>query len=68
MSPTPAFFHTIPILIIIQITPTGCIRLLQYVEKKKRLEAKVLVTESERARRSALGVEKLEKSPDDIFV
>ncbi|RPB16102.1 GIDA-domain-containing protein [Morchella conica CCBAS932] len=50
------------------ITPTGCIRLLQYVEKKKRLEAKALVTESERARRSALGVEKLEKSPDDVFV
>jgi tRNA uridine 5-carboxymethylaminomethyl modification enzyme len=43
----------------LQITPTGCIRLLQFVEKRKREEAKGLVAEAERARRSALGVEKI---------
>lgn len=41
-----------------QITPTGCIRLLQYVEKKRRTEAKAVITGMEKARRRELGVEK----------
>ncbi|KAL7270485.1 Mitochondrial Translation Optimization [Rhizina undulata] len=35
------------------ITPTGCIRLLQYVTKRKRREAKAAMTEEEQARRAA---------------
>lgn len=42
----------------IQITPTGCIRLLQYVEKKRRTEAKAVITGMEKTRRRELGVEK----------
>jgi len=41
------------------ITPTGCIRLLQYVEKRRRVEAKATVTEIEKIRRRELGVEKV---------